>query len=440
MKTAKNIPTSKIKRAGKIIKTGLKVGKNYASYYGEKIINSDVSKEKLDKNNASDIMDSLLELKGSGLKVAQMLSMEENLLPKAYTDMFSLAQFSVPPLSAPLVKKTFRRYFGKGPEEVFDAFDYESKYAASIGQVHEAWIKDQKLAVKIQYPGVAESIKSDLALLKPMAGTIMRFKMKDTEKYFQEVENKLFEETNYRLELENSIELTEACKWMPGFKFPTYYPEYSSDRIITMEWIEGQHLSTVVKEGLSQEVRNSIGQRLWDFFNYQVHALHKVHADPHPGNFLLTDENEVVALDFGCIKEIPADFYKSYFEVLNPEVLENRDLFDQVMTELEVYLPEDSKKEREYFSNVFHEMLSLVLQPFHQGIFDFGNKAYFTELTSLGERLSKESLMNSYNPSRGSTHFIYINRTFFGLYNLLHLLKAEINTEVDQSAVAQSLK
>ena len=137
MKTVDKIPTSKLGRAGKLLKTGLKVGKNYAGYYGSKIL-GDADKESLDQKNAADIMDSLQQLKGGGLKVAQMLSMEKSLLPKAYLDQFSLAQFSVPPLSAPLVKKTFRKYLGKNPEDLFDSFNYQASFAASIGQVHEA--------------------------------------------------------------------------------------------------------------------------------------------------------------------------------------------------------------------------------------------------------------------------------------------------------------
>jgi len=432
MKTAKSIPTSKLKRAGKILKTGLKLGKNYAAYYGEKLIHPDLTTEKLEKDNASDIMDSLQELKGGGLKVAQMLSMEENLLPKAYTEMFSLAQFSVPPLSAPLVKKTFRKHFGKNPEDVYDEFDYESKFAASIGQVHEAWLSGQKLAVKIQYPGVADSIKSDLAMLKPLAGKLFRINMNDAEKYFAEVEDKLFEETNYNLEIQNSIELTQACEWMEGFRFPVYYPDLSCNRIITMEWIEGTHLSTFLKQNPTQATRNSIGQRLWDFYNFQIHTLQKMHADPHPGNILITEKGEVAVLDFGCTKSIPPAFYKSYFEVLDQDVLENQERYLEVMTDLEVLLEQDSDEERAYFATMFHEMLSLVLQPFHAGEFDFSNKEFFSRLAAMGEKFSKESLKSKYNPNRGSTHFIYVNRTFFGLYQLLHMLGAQIDTTINR--------
>ena len=110
MKTIDSIPTSKINRASKLVSTGAKVGVNYLKYYGDKFINSDKeAKERLNKNNASDIYDGLKQLKGSALKVAQMLSMEKSILPQAYVEKFSLAQFSVPPLSPPLVIKTFKK-------------------------------------------------------------------------------------------------------------------------------------------------------------------------------------------------------------------------------------------------------------------------------------------------------------------------------------------
>ena len=132
MKTIDKIPTSKIQRASQLMKTGLKVGGNYISYYGEKLIHPNLTKEKLNENNAEDIYDGLKNMKGSALKVAQMLSMDKNIMPKAYVDKFSLSQFSVPPLSAPLVRKTFKKYLGKFPEEIFDTFSPDAINAASI--------------------------------------------------------------------------------------------------------------------------------------------------------------------------------------------------------------------------------------------------------------------------------------------------------------------
>ena len=211
MKTLDHIPTGKIERASKLVTTGVKLGGNYIKYIGDKIVDPDNAREKLDEENAKDIYDGLKSLKGSALKVAQMLRMGKNLLPSAYVERFSLAQFSVPPLSGPLVRKTFKKYFGEYPEDLFDTFATQSVNAASIGQVHLATKSGKKLAVKIQYPGVANSIGSDLALVKPVAIRMFNLKGQDTEKFFNEIEPKLLEETKYELELKQSLEVKRAC-------------------------------------------------------------------------------------------------------------------------------------------------------------------------------------------------------------------------------------
>ncbi|WP_417558196.1 ABC1 kinase family protein [Mesoflavibacter zeaxanthinifaciens] len=426
MKTIDKIPVSKISRATKLVSTGAKVGVNYLKYYGDKLTKSEIeAKERLNKNNADDIYDSLKQLKGSALKVAQMLSMEKSILPQAYVEKFSLAQFSVPPLSAPLVKKTFKKYFGQLPSQIFDTFNLNSVNAASIGQVHLAEKDGKKLAVKIQYPGVAESISSDLALVKPIAIKMFNIKGKDSDKYFKEVENKLVEETNYILEVKQSKEIVKACKHIPNLKFPEYYEDLSSERIITMDWMEGEHLSEFTAHNTNQEVANKIGQALWDFYMYQMHVLKKVHADPHPGNFLVSKKGELIALDFGCMKIVPEDFYTPYFELAKKESLENKDIFTKKMFELEILREDDSKEELDFFSAMFHELLSLFTKPFHVDTFDFSDPEFFNAISEMGQRYSKSTELRKMNGNRGSKHFIYINRTFFGLYNLMFDLKAK---------------
>ena len=132
------IPVSKVHRASKFIATGAKIGTNYLKHYSKQLVNGDTGKEELHHDNARDIYNSLSELKGSALKVAQMLSMDRSLLPAAYQQKFSMAQYSAPPLSYPLVVKTFQKYFGKSPEKIFDTFSTKAANAASMGQVHRA--------------------------------------------------------------------------------------------------------------------------------------------------------------------------------------------------------------------------------------------------------------------------------------------------------------
>ncbi|WP_035649623.1 AarF/ABC1/UbiB kinase family protein [Flavobacterium sp. ASV13] len=429
MKTIDYIPTSKIERAGKLVQTGAKIGVNYVKHYAEKIVNPDLTRDKLNENNAEDIYDGLKSLKGSALKVAQMLSMDKNFLPQAYVEKFSLSQFSVPPLSAPLVLKTFKSNFGKTPYEIFDEFNPNSVNAASIGQVHLAKKNDKKLAVKIQYPGVANSISSDLALVKPIAIRMFNLQGKDSDKYFKEVEDKLIEETNYLLELKQSQEVVDACNKIENISFPNYYPEFSSEKIITMDWMTGIHLSEFTAKNTDQEVGDKIGQALWDFYMYQIHVLRKVHADPHPGNFLVDDQNQLIALDFGCMKQIPEEFYTPYFELINKNVITDEKLFNDKLYELEILREDDTPAEVEYFTEMFHDLLSLFTKPFQNETFDFADETFFNAIAQLGKRFSEDTNLKKMNGNRGSKHFIYMNRTFFGLYNLMFDLKAKIVVE-----------
>lgn len=429
MKTIDYIPTSKIERASKLVQTGAKVGVNYIKYYGEKMVNPGMNKDKLNENNAEDIYDGLKSLKGSALKVAQMLSMDKSFLPQAYVEKFSLSQFSVPPLSAPLVLKTFKSNFGSTPYEIFDKFDANSVNAASIGQVHKAEKDGKKLAVKIQYPGVANSISSDLALVKPIAIRMFNLQGKDSDKYFKEVEDKLIEETNYLLELKQSQEVVKACSKIDNLVFPNYYPKYSSEKIITMDWMTGIHLSEFAATNTDQEVANSLGQALWDFYMYQIHILKKVHADPHPGNFLVNEEKQLVAIDFGCMKQIPDEFYVPYFELINKEVIDNKILFSEKLFELEILREDDSIEEVNYFTEMFYDLLSLFTKPFQTENFDFSDAEFFNNIAKLGERFAKDTNLRKMNGNRGSKHFIYMNRTFFGLYNLMFDLKAAIKVK-----------
>ena len=428
MKTIDSIPTSKMQRASKLVTTGAKIGVNYLKYYGDKITKSEeIAKARLNENNAEDIYDGLKQLKGSALKVAQMLSMEKSILPQAYVEKFSLSQFSVPPLSPALVTKTFKTYFGKNPTEIYDKFDAVSINAASIGQVHKAEKDNKKLAVKIQYPGVAQSIASDLSLVKPIAVKLFNIKGKDSDKYFKEVENKLVEETNYTLEIDQSQSIVEDCKHIPNLKFPNYYPTLSSDRIITMDWMNGVHLSEFSTK--NENVSNALGQALWDFYMFQMHELKRVHADPHPGNFLVTKKGELVAIDFGCIKAVPDAFYIPYFELAIPENINNPKIFKEKLYELEILTPTDTPEEITFFSSLFHEMLSLFTQPMHKETFDFSDETFFSRVAELSEKYSKDTQLRKMNGNRGSKHFLYINRTFFGLYNLMNDLGANVRVD-----------
>jgi len=423
-----HIPISKVQRASKFITTGAKIGTNYLKHYGKKLINADVSREELHLDNANDIYNSLSELKGGALKVAQMLSMDKNLLPTAYQQKFAMAQYSAPPLSYPLVVKTFQQFFQKSPEQIFDSFTRKAANAASMGQVHQAVLGTKKFAVKIQYPGVGDSVKSDLAMVKPIALAMFKLNPVEYDEFIKEVEFRMLEETDYILELKRSMDLSEKTRHLNNIVFPKYYPKYSSPKILTMDWLEGRPLGDVIKSGVTKEVGSQLGQAMWDFYHFQMHTLKAVHADPHPGNFIITNDYKLGIIDFGCVKEIPADFYSIYFQLMDKALLSDPKRQQKVFGELRFIYPEDSAKEKEFFNSIFTTLVELLGRPFHSDEFDFSNKDYFEELYSFGEKLSMMKELRESKKPRGVRDAIYINRTYFGLYTLLHDLKATIKT------------
>lgn len=424
----RKIPTGKVERAMKVLKTGGAIGANYVKHYTKKALNADVKESDLHEQNAKELLGTLGELKGSALKAAQLLSMDST-LPTEYADTLMRAQHKAPPLSYSLITKTFKADFGKTPEQLYDTFNKEAVHAASIGQVHLATLNGKKLAVKIQYPGVAESVTSDLKMLKPLVLTLLKVKADDVEEFYREIESKLLEETDYHNEFNQSQEIAKACAHIEGLVFPKFYGELLGKKVLTMDWLDGLHIDDYLATNPSQEERNRYGQILWDFYDYQTHVLKLVHADPHPGNFLFMKGGKLGILDFGCVKHIPPEAYKPMAMLFDPSILHHPERVNEVMRMLNVLQPNDTKEETEFYTDLFNMGLRLLGRPVHQDEFDFGDKEYIKEIFEQGKRVSKQSEIRRSKVMRGTRHGIYTNRAYFGVYMLLHKLGAKVRTK-----------
>lgn len=431
MSGQKSIPKHKLTRAASLTATGAKVGANYLKNLAKRSVTGKDYNDEFHEDTAKATYDVFSKLKGGPLKVAQMLSLDSQLLPQPYVDQFSKAQYTAPPLSYPLVVRSFKREFGKGPLEVFDTFEQEAAAGASIGQVHKATLDGKTYAVKIQYPGVAESLDSDLRMVKPIALRLFKLDAATLDPYITEVRARLIEETDYRLELKRSQEFAEACKDLPNTRFPEYYPELSSEKILTMDWVDGLHLDQFAETEASQEMRDQVGQTLWDFYHYQVHELQSFHADPHPGNFIVND-GELWILDFGCVKTIQKDFYFDYFALMDPNRVAKDEDLDQLLLDLGILFEHDDTEDLKKLRPIFRESIELLGRPFHEGHFDFGDEKYLEEIREFGERTRLDKELQSMQNGRGNAESLYINRAYFGLYNLAGALKAKLNTDLPQ--------
>ena len=196
-----------------------------------------------------------------------------------------------------------------------------------------------------------------------------------------------------------------------------------------MDWVEGLHLKEFLATNPSQELKNKIGQALWDFYNFQQHELRAVHADPHPGNFLITPDEKLAVIDFGCIKELPDDFYDPFFALIAPGLMDDKAATINAFRELEMIQPNDDAKQIEFYYQAYKEMISLFALPYTSKTFDFSQPEFFEDLYNYGEKIAK---MPEFKQPRGVKHFIYVNRTNFGLYTLLNELKATVNTTTFQ--------
>ena len=429
-----SIPKHKIARAATIAGAGAKIGINYLSRKGKEVLGRDAeqAKEDFHEQTAADTYQVFSKLKGGPLKVAQMLSLDQNIMPPQYVDQFSKAQYSAPPLSYPLVVRTFKREFQKGPKELFETFTDKAVAGASIGQVHRATKEGKTYAVKVQYPGVAESLHNDLQMVKPFALKLFNLDSETLEPYLAEVEERVTEETDYRLEVQRSLDLAAKTAHLSNVNFPNYYPEQSGDKVIVMDWVEGLHLDQFAQTSASQEQRDIIGQALWDFYDFQIHELNCFHADPHAGNFIVK-EGQLWVIDFGCVKQLQRQFYLDYFAIMDEGVRASDESFLALLRGLNLLRTQDSERETNKILPLIRESIELLSRPFQQRdeeFFDFGDTAYLAEIAAFGERAREDKELQKMQGGRGNAEALYLNRAYFGLYNLLGQLRAKVRTQM----------
>lgn len=433
-----DFPSRKLDRGKIVAKTGLKVGKNYAKFYAGKMLGKNQSvqdREQLHNRNATEIFGELTKLRGTALKLAQSLSMDTGLLPEQFIDVMSNAQYRVPPMNRALVRTIIKREFGNYPEQLFAHFEGEALAAASIGQVHLATLASgEKVAVKLQYPNVRDTIKSDLAMIKPIVSRIVT--NTDLQPYFEEVEGKLLEETDY-LHEGRQLELFADLFSHPQIVTPAYFPEYSTERVITMGFLEGQHLDSYLKSKPEQESKNHFGQLLWDVFHQQIaNRRYTLHADIHPGNFLFREDGLLGVLDFGCVKTFPPDFLQSFMKMIPAHLENNEEALRLLYRDTDIITQSEFEEgSRKDLTDFFSRFGRTLLKPYHGDFFDFRDQQ-FREV--LNETLKAAT---GYQEARGSRHFIFINKVIMGMYSLLLKLGPVIDIRpsrrIMESAIAE---
>lgn len=263
----------------------------------------------LHATTAQELAETLGRLKGASMKVGQLASfVDAGVLPPEIRDLYQSVLGSLrdaaPPMKPKLVHQAFGREFDAHPAELFAEFSETPGAAASLGQVHLATLHDgRKVAVKVQYPGIVEAIKSDLAMtaavrpLMPLLAPGL-----DADDALAEIRQRIREECDYTLEANNLDTLADHYDGHPFAWVPRSIPERSTERILTMERAEGIPFGKI--RNLPQEERDRVGEILFRFYYGSLHRYGFTSADPHPGNYFLMDDGRMAFFDFGLACEL----------------------------------------------------------------------------------------------------------------------------------------
>lgn len=325
MPTESDIPVSKLKRSALTGMTAARVGMKHAGYKARSMLIKPENKQAsklLHEEQVGDLVFSVLtQLRGTALKVSQILSMEANILPTPIREKLKEACYQVPPINRALVRKQLVQELGKSPNDLFHQFDSHAFAAASIGQVHRATTYDgADVAVKIQYPGIASTIESDLKIIETLFSALSRASDLLPQRnvlsiMMDEMQDRLREEVNYHVEADN-IKWFKGNVVLAGVTIPSVVDELSSKRVLTLEMLEGLHVTEWLATSPSQQQRNRVGQQLFDYFWYCVFDLKRINADLHPGNFLILKDENLGALDFGCVRSLDKDFIAAFVNLI----------------------------------------------------------------------------------------------------------------------------
>ncbi|MEZ0292949.1 MAG: ABC1 kinase family protein [Solirubrobacteraceae bacterium] len=304
-------PTSRISRSARL--GGLVAGQS-ARWVGTRAANVVRTPERADEATgeraaalARELVEQLGQMRGAAMKVGQVLStVDFTALPEDERENFkqTLAALrdDVPPLPFKQVEKLLRSELGEKPSAVFASFEEEAFAAASIGQVHRAVTRDgQPVAVKVQYPGVAEAVDTDLRNLTLLLPLVKRLAPGlDVKAVYAELRERIAEELDYELEAQNQRAVARAHRGHPFAHVPEVHTDLSSRRVLVTDLLVGDRFEAVKQR--DEATRDRFGEIIFRFYFGLVHHLGRVCGDPHPGNYLLLEDGRVGFLDFGLMR------------------------------------------------------------------------------------------------------------------------------------------
>ncbi|MHC4416542.1 MAG: ABC1 kinase family protein [Planctomycetota bacterium] len=368
-------------------------------------------------------------LRGAVMKVGQILAHYPDVVPEEFADVLGRLHFEAPPMHFALLRELVRNELGRDPEELFDDFEAEAFAAASLGQVHRARIRGsrQALAIKIQYPNMARTIRNDVAILKSIV-TPMRLTgdWESLKIQFDDIRRMLDLEIDYQHEARNMRIARDAFAEADDVVVPRVYDDLSTTRVLTMEYLEGLHLDRFLASDPDQVLRDRHGHQIGLAVFRLSYGSHLLYADPHPGNFLFMPDGRLGLIDFGCCHHYTDDDVDYLTEVEQAIHATRDDMRQALMRAADLTEPQKRDEQR---LELLEQYCDWIWEPVvKDGPFDFGDPGYFRRGIDLYGEILRRRYVRSLPVNT------WLGKSFFGLRAMLSRLKAR----VDLGAIVRS--
>lgn len=403
-----------------------KMAAKVAIKQSEKFFSSDQSRNlKTMIEQADIIVNHVGHLKGAAMKAIQTLSIEGyDFLPPEVVYRLEKLQSSAPPISNNMMMEVMRLELG---EERFSKLNNISENpiaSASIGQVYRAQYGEQSVAVKVQYPGIVDSIDEDIDVLKKLIKGFLVLSQKkiDIEDLMEEARRVLKLEANYLNELASLIRYKENLKNKP-YRIPVPIIELSTQRVLTMSFERGLEFSHWLRTNPKQHQKDEIADALLQLYIIEFFENRFVQTDPNPANFLIDERQQLILLDFGASLEFESNFAEQYQNLLRTAFTHNHKAIRDKVLELGFLSSQESLETQNYFV----DFLIYSLYPFDSSIqpFNFSDSSYSVEVRKRALQLTR-SLKHSAPPKQ----LIFLHRKLGGIFMLLKQLGTKKNLEL----------
>lgn len=362
---------------------------------------------------AEKLLAELDEMKGLMLKVGQMVSYLDSTLPPAAQELLKRLQTESKPMSYPAIAEVVRLELGADPQRVFEQFDVVPFAAASIGQVHRARVEGVDVAVKVQYPGIAKLLASDVKTIGRLSRFALFFSNLDTPELLDELDARLQEECDYSLEALHQRYFAHALRDESAVSVPAVLSRYSSRRVLTSELAQGLGFYEFVASA-EQDLKNRAAETIHRTCFHSIFHHCTYNADPHPGNYLFGADGHVTLLDFGCVKRFTPEFLGIWKRLARS--ICDRDL--AAFRESFVEAGFVGTKRGFDFEHQF-EMMQVLYQPMtSREPFRFTHQF----VRDANEALTTRN-KNKFKMAMGRD-WLFVNRLQFGLFSLLALMDA----------------